>query len=190
MKEWKLFSVIIILLLGKTILGQSFSNSLFSDHRARSVGDVITVLVVEYASASTEARTTTQKENDHSLITMGGSKTQAYTPYYGLRGDLKNRFDGNASVSRQGRLRTKITATVTDIRPNGDMIIEGSRVVEVNGEKELTTVSGVVRYEDVSWDNTVYSYQLAEGQISYKGKGVVSSGQRPGLIARIFNWIF
>lgn len=170
--------------------GQATGGSLFADHRARNVGDVVTILVVEYASASSEAQTSTQKENDHGFLATGGSQAQAYSPMYGIRGNVRNGFTGDASVSRQGRLRTKITANITEITPTGNFMIQGSRVVEVNGEKELTTITGVVRPQDLSWDNTVYSYQLADVEVSYKGKGVVNTGQKPGFLAKLLNWIF
>ena len=190
MKKWGWLTIVVWLGVGGTLLWQGVSTSLFADHRAREVGDVITILVVEYASASTEATTTTQKENDHSFLATGGAQSQAYAPLYGLRGNVKNRFDGDASVSRQGRLQTKVTTSVTEIRSNGNLVIQGSRMVEVNGEKEITTISGVVRPQDVSGDNTVFSYQVADVEITYKGKGVVTSGQKPGWIAKVFNWIF
>ena len=190
MKKYRYFLTGILFIAAQSIFGQSAGYSMFSDKRARSVGDVITILVVEYAEASSEATTTTKKENDHGFLSTGGSGTQSSSPMYGIRGDLKNEYSGNAAVSRQGRLKTKITATVKEVMPNGDLTIQGNRMVEVNGEREMATITGLVRQEDISGSNTVYSYQLADAQISYKGKGVVSTGQRPGLIARLFNWVF
>lgn len=169
---------------------QSMQGSLFADHRARDVGDIITVLVVEYTSASSEAKTSTGKQSDHGFMIFGGSKNQAYSPKQGMRGELKNEFDGGGSVSRQGQLRTKVTATVNEVRGNGDLVIQGSRVMDVNGEKGMTSVYGVVRQQDISGDNTVYSYQLAEAQIQYNGKGVVTDGQKPGLLTRMINKVF
>jgi len=190
MKIWKYLIFIGVLTLSGSGMGQNMSQSMFADRRARGVGDVITILVVEYSVASSEASTSTKKENDHGFLATGGANVQAYSPMYGLRGKVNNGFRGDASVSREGRVRTKITANISEINPNGYFIIQGSRTVEVNGEKELTNITGTVRPEDVSWNNTVYSYQIADVQISYKGKGVVNSGQKPGFIAKILNWIF
>lgn len=190
MKSWKCLIVLAAISLAGTVWGQNMSTSMFADRRARIVGDVITILVVEYSAASSEASTTTSKDNDHGFLVTGGSNMKAHAPMYGLRGNIRNGFRGDASVSRQGRVRTKITANITEINPNGNFIIQGSRTVEVNGEKELTTITGTVRPQDVSWDNTVYSYQIADAQISYKGKGVVNTGQKPGFLTRVLNWIF
>jgi flagellar L-ring protein precursor FlgH len=169
---------------------QLAGGSLFADRRAQQIGDIITILVVEYSAASSEASTKTSKESEHGFLATGGSKQQAYSPMYGFNGNLNNGFRGDAGVSREGRVRTKITANIAEVNAAGNFVVKGSRVVEVNGEKELTTITGVVRPEDISWSNTVYSYQIADAQISFKGKGVVNTGQRPGFLTKILNWIF
>jgi flagellar L-ring protein precursor FlgH len=164
--------------------------SLFADQRARQVGDIITILIVEYSSASSQASTSSQKESDHGVSATGGQRTQAYMPLYGLRGQIKNGYDNEAATTRKGSLKGKITAQITDVTDNGNFIISGSREVIINGEKEATVISGVVRPEDISGLNTVYSYNVSDLKISYKGAGEVHKGQRPGLIDKILNWIF
>lgn len=179
----------IVLMLSGSLWAQH-ANSMFADRRARQVGDVVTILVVEYAAATSSAKTTSKKENDVGLMGTGGPQAQAYSPIYGLRGQVDNGFNGNAGVERKGQLQTKITATISEMLPNGNFVIQGSRLMDVNGEKETTTITGTIRPEDVSWENTVFSTQVADVQISYQGKGVVNSGQKPGMIAKLFNWIF
>ncbi len=190
MKIKSIFLLMIIIMFSGQIVAQSSSYSMFADRRARNMGDIITILVVEYSTASSEASSTTEKTNDHGFTMYGGAGTQAFSPQNGLRANVGNRYDGSAAVTRKGQLRTKITATVTEVRSNGDLVLQGNRSVEVNGEQELATIVGVVRQQDVSGDNTVYSYQLADAQISYKGKGVVNTGNRPGVLARVLNWVF
>jgi flagellar L-ring protein precursor FlgH len=190
MRSRVLFITILLFSLGSRLLAQNMAASMFADRRAQQVGDIITILVMEYSQASSEATTSTQKDNDHGLLATGGAQAQAYSPMYGLRGNVSNGFRGDASVTREGRVRTKITANITERNSNGNLVIQGSRVVEVNGEKELTTITGTVRPQDISWNNTVYSYQVADAEISYKGKGVVNSGQKPGFLAKVLNWIF
>jgi len=166
------------------------AQSMFADKRARNVGDILTVLVVESSTASSKAKTETKKVNDHGVLATGGSGALAYSPMYGVNGRLDNKYTGDAAVSRQGVLKTTITVQIQEIQPNGNLVVQGSRAMEVNGENEMTTVTGIVRPQDISTYNTVYSYQLANARISYKGKGVVQTGQRPGIITRILNWIF
>jgi flagellar L-ring protein precursor FlgH len=164
--------------------------SLFADHRANRVGDIVTILIVEYSSASSQANSKTSKNSDHSISSTGGSGSQSYMPLYGLRGQLKNGFDNEAATSRKGSLTGKITASITEVTANGNLIVKGDREVMVNGEKEMITISGVVRPEDIGGDNTVYSFNMADAKITYQGKGLVDRGQKPGIIDRLLGWIF
>jgi flagellar L-ring protein precursor FlgH len=79
---------------------------------------------------------------------------------------------------------------VTAVKENGDLVIEGSRSVGISNDRETMTLSGVVRQRDVRPDNSVDSYLIADAQISYRGKGAISDGSRPGLLMRLLNWIF
>lgn len=165
-------------------------NSLYADHKAHRVGDIITVLVVEEAVASSKASTSTDKNTGVEVDVRGGMKEKSFLPLVGVRGGAGNDFSGKGQTERQGVLKARISATVVNVRENGDLEIEGSREVVVNGERELTTLRGVVRPSDISTQNTVYSYNVAEAQIAYKGTGAVHSGQKPGYIARLLNWLF
>ena len=192
----KIFYLVFIMLLGLLslipipVLCQYDSPSLFTDHRARQVGDIVTILIVEYSSASSEANSKASKKTERGVNVTGGGRTQAYMPLFGLNGQLKNGFNNDAETSRKGSLTGKITATITDITPSGNLIIKGEREVIVNGENEKMTVSGVIRPEDISSDNTILSVNIGDAQISYQGKGIVDKGQKPGFISRFLGWLF
>lgn len=194
MKRLGILSLVVLIHSGLIVssgFGQHLTGaSLFSDHKARSVGDVITILVVEESVAASKANTTTDKSTDLNLEARGGGSADLFKPLFGMRGGLDNSFSGEGKTERKGTLKARISATVVSVRSNGDLEIQGSREVVVNGEREMTTITGVVRPADVSTLNTVYSYNVAEAKISYVGKGDINNGQRPGLIARFFNWIF
>lgn len=83
-----------------------------------------------------------------------------------------------------------MTVSVIHIRENGDLVIEGTRAVTINDEQELLFLSGVVRSRDISQDNTIYSYQIADAQISTKSRGAITDGHRPGIFTRFLNWLF
>jgi len=192
----KTLAAFLLLLLLMTVMpngilaqGQPIS-SLFSDRRARQVGDVLTILIVEYSSAKSQASSSTNKSSEHGFLTNGGKASNAYMPLFGLKGQLKNGFNNDAETTRKGSLTGKITAMISKVNPNGSLVISGVREVVVNGETERITVSGIVRPEDVRSDNTVYSYNIAQAKISYQGKGLVGKGQSPGLIDKILGWIF
>ncbi|MDZ7338315.1 MAG: flagellar basal body L-ring protein FlgH [candidate division KSB1 bacterium] len=164
------------------------AGSLYADHKAHRVGDIITVLVVEEAVASSKASTTTDRNTGAEIDVRGGMKERSFLPLAGFRGGAGTDFSGKGQTERQGVLKARISATVVAVRENGDLEIEGSREVIVNGERELTTIKGVVRPSDISAQNTVYSYNVAEAQIAYKGSGAVHSGQKPSFLARLLNW--
>lgn len=167
-----------------------FSGSLFADHRAKNVGDVVTVLIVEYSSASSSADSKTSKNSSHGYNITGGQGTTSYTPMYGLNAQGKGGFDNGAETSRSGQLTGKITATITEVTAQGNLVITGERMAKVNGEEERTTITGSVRPEDVRADNTVYSFNVANANISYAGRGMVDRGQKPGIIVRFMQWLF
>jgi flagellar L-ring protein FlgH len=87
-------------------------------------------------------------------------------------------------------LNATISARVVRVLDNGNLVIEGSKQVEINDEKEIIKLTGVVRPRDIRKDNVVYSSNVADAQITYAGRGVANTGNRPGLLARFLNWIF
>ncbi|NQS97603.1 MAG: flagellar basal body L-ring protein FlgH [candidate division Zixibacteria bacterium] len=165
------------------------AKSLYSDHRAHEVGDVITIEIVEVAQASNEASTEIKKEQG-SDVSISGSGPLDFIPLTGFQGDVKNDYSGEGKTTRKGKLKAKITARIIQVLPNGNLLIEGSRVVDVNGERQTTVLTGVIRPQDITPQNIVYSYNIADAQISYTGRGPVQTSQRPGFFAKLLNWIF
>ncbi|NLL14383.1 MAG: flagellar basal body L-ring protein FlgH [Fibrobacter sp.] len=164
--------------------------SLYSDHRAMKVDDILTVLIVESAKAGSESKTNTSKENSGQLQSAGGSGILGFLPSFGASGGSRVDFDGKGGTSREGNLVATITARVIKVLDNGNLVIEGSKVVEINEEKEIIKLTGMVRPQDIQKNNIIYSSSIADAQITYTGKGAVNTGRRPGLIARFLNFIF
>ena len=166
------------------------AKTLYSDHRAQAVGDVITIEIVEISQASNEAATETKKEHSAELDVSAGSGPLDFIPMTGFTSSNKNDYSGEGKTSRKGKLKAKMTAVIVAILPNGNFLIEGSRVVDINGEKQITVLTGVIRPADITPRNTIYSYNIANAQITYKGSGPVQTSQRPGFFAKLVNWIF
>ena len=189
-----LFLVILFLLLpfSLKVRGQDFgrSVSMFSDIKAHKVGDILTVLIVEQNTARNQVETKTEKSTQTSTSGGPGIGTLDFIPMFGVNGDNSNKYDGKGENLRTGSIRAKITVTVVEVRQNGDLVVEGNRVIGINGDDETIHLSGVVRSRDVSPDNTVASHQIAEAVISYTGKGNATQGSRPGFFTRLINWIF
>jgi len=186
--------IIITTLLLITISGFSQNMgskySLFSDIKSDRVGKGITVLVMEYAQGSSDARSEARKKSDHDVKVSAGNGLFSFLPDITLNGDLQNDFRGDARTSKRGMLKAKIAARIVGINEAGDYIIEGKRVIEINNETETYILSGAVRPEDIMADNTVYSYNIYDAHIVYKGKGEVSRAQKAGFLTRLLQWIF
>jgi len=186
--------------------------SLFTDHRARAVNDIVTILVVEQSSNSITAKTELKKDSTRvtdvkqfpSLLNNLANRTLrwAVRPLLGwsspqqvaendTRQDSANKSDhtGEGSINRTDKTTGQITARVVKVLENGNLLVEGRRSVIVNGETEVITLSGVVRPVDVTSNNTVLSSQMADAEIQIVGRGVVTESQQPGIIYRFLDWI-
>lgn len=176
-------------------LWQSGSNGFFKDNRAKAIGDIITVNVKVSITANTSANTSSSQTN----------KSQAgITSLFNLTDNLKNAglttgsagllstdsdraFSGKGSTDRKDTLNTTIAATVTQVLPNGHMIIRGKREVVINYEKQNLQIAGIVRPADVSANNTISSDQIAQARVSYGGQGNVNEVQQKKWGARFMD---
>ncbi len=164
--------------------------SLFTDIKANQVGDVLTVIISEQSRGSNQIQSKTTKSSKHDVQGGPGLGTLNFLPLFGVSGETKSTHDGKGQNIRNGSLSARMSVTVVAVRNNGDLVIEGSRVIVISGDKETISLSGIVRQRDVSPGNTIESYLIADAEISYTGKGAVSAGSRPGFITRFFNWLF
>jgi flagellar L-ring protein precursor FlgH len=164
--------------------------NLFSDQPAIKVDDILTILIVESAQAGSECKTNTSKSQSLGVQSDGGTGLLRLLPQFGASGSANVGYDGSGGTSRTGSLNATIAVRVTKVLDNGNLMIEGTKVVEVNDEKGLIKVTGLVRPHDIQPNNMIYSSNIADAQITYSGKGAVNDGHRPGFLARFFNWIF
>lgn len=164
--------------------------SLYTDHKAHGVGDLLTVMIVENSRASNKAKTTTEKSTDASTSGTAGLGPLRFIPMWGASGGDQLKYDGKGQTEKYGSMQAKMTVTVIDIKPNGDLVIEGNRIVSIDNEEETLFLSGIVRPRDIADDNTIYSYQIGNAKVSTTSKGTVTNGHRPGFITRLINWIF
>jgi flagellar L-ring protein FlgH len=181
-------------LAGAQVMPQNYS--LYTDKKAKRAEDVITVLIMENAKAGSDTKTNTDKQQDASVdispfnVKWAGGVAEDLTPKVGFGGKVGQKYDGAGKTTRQGEVRATLSARVVAVYDNGNLLIEGNKEVEVNSEKEILRVSGIVRPEDISSDNTVLSEKIADARIQYSGSGDLHQASRPGLLARFFNWVF
>lgn len=157
--------------------------ALASDQTARAVGDLVTIVVFENASASNSATTNTKKNSSISgRITASGLDEGGSLGFGGSS-------DNAGSIGRSGKMVAQISATVEEVLPNGDLRISGEQELDIGGERSHIRVKGRVRRADISASNAILSSRLADARIEYNGKGFASRGARPGVVTRIFNWL-
>ena len=173
---------------GNNDFGQA--QSLFTDIKANSVGDILTVLIFEQSRATQKAETKSEKSTKSSVSGGPGIGTLRFIPIFGAEGKNDNSFDGKGENIRNGSFRAKMSVTVVGVKQNGDLIIEGSRTIGLSGDRETMNLTGVVRQKDITPDNTIDSYLIADAEIHYTGKGVANTGQRPGFFTRLLSWVF
>jgi len=173
--------------------------SLFVSQKAHHVGDIVTIRIVESSSASNQATTTTGRNSSLSITTpkFFGAESEVpeewlFNPLGELGATFGSGFDGNGSTNRSGDLNAYITAIITEVLPNGNLKIIGTREVAINNEKQLIHLSGIIRSRDISTDNVILSTYIADARIEYSGKGVIDDRQKPGWLTSLFNklWPF
>ena len=191
----KAFLILLVLLLLPFTLklrGEDFgqNQSLFTDIKAHKVGDILTVLIYEQNRASQKVETKTEKTTKFSTKGGPGIGSLDFIPLFGVDGSSKGTHDGKGENIRNGSLRARMSVTVVDVKPNGDLVVEGSRIIGISGDRESLTLTGVVRQKDVTPANTIDSYLIADAEIHYTGKGNATTGSRPGPLMRFLNWLF
>jgi flagellar L-ring protein FlgH len=156
--------------------------SLVAEDKALRVGDVLTVIVQEAASATSSADLRSQRNFTVSaqLDTFNGTS-------YSAAAATDSASDGAGRTQRSGRLLAQLSVRVTEVGENGDLIVAGQQSLRINGEEQLITLSGIVRPRDIGENNTVLSSRIAQARIRFDGKGFVTDQSKPGWLARLFN---
>lgn len=165
------------------------SRTFFRDQRARSVGDILKVVVIIQDSAKLDNKTETKRNESGStgIPAFGGFEKEFERKLLPEGGDPSNLISvkstdnnkGEGKIDRKETINTTIAATVVKIMSSNNLVIKGSQEVRVNNELREVTVEGVVRPEDISAENSVTLDQIAEARISYGGRGNVSDYQQP-----------
>ncbi len=153
--------------------------SLTSDLRARQVGDLITVMVYESASATSTANTSVGRDANVGLEVQGTVKG------YSAGINANNQTDGRGRTQREGKVLAQITVTIKHIAENGDLSIAGEQVLDINNERQQIAIEGRIRPQDVSDTNVVLSTRIANAKISYSGEGDLADKQRPAWWQRV-----
>jgi flagellar L-ring protein precursor FlgH len=167
-------------------LWRNGSRAFFKDQRAMQVGDILTVQVKisDNATIANETQRSRASKEDSGLTDFAGSKllsgsAAAVLPGRILTADSTSSTDNKGSVNRQEALLTNVAAVVTQVLPNGNLVVEGKQEIRVNFEIRELIVAGIVRPEDIQSDNTIDSTKIAQARIAYGGRGQITDVQQP-----------
>ncbi|MCB1531632.1 MAG: flagellar basal body L-ring protein FlgH [Alphaproteobacteria bacterium] len=180
-------------------LWASDRQTFFKDQRANDVGDIITVMIdiKDEAQLDNESERTRNSTEDASLSALLGLEAsldrvfpQAIDPTNLVEADGASRHNGSGSIEREEDVKVKLAAIVTQILPNGNMVIHGNQEVVVNFEKRILGINGVIRPEDITIDNTISYEKIAEARIAYGGEGQITDVQQPRYGQQLYDVIF
>ena len=174
---------------GRSLYHEDSFQPLTSDRKAHHVGDLITVLVYEDASASTSADTSTGRDADVGVnLTLPLPHTSPFHGTHSAAAGTNSTFNGQGQTGRSGRVVAQLTVPVVGLTDNGDLDIAGTQVLEINNEKQTIHIEGKVRAVDVSAANTVLSTRVSEARLSIAGDGTLADQQKPGWWQRLLTW--
>jgi len=206
MKKTTIFTLPLLVLLGMGFSTPARAKSLWtddspmnymmSDANAHKVGDILTILVQEDNRANDSADSESARDHKFNGIigtiwnnpfmekAFGGAENGPRMKF-----DSNNEFNGNAAVDRSNRFESRVAATIVRIDPAGNFLIEARKTIRVGEEHKTIVLSGKVRPRDII-SNTVYSYQVADAEISYLGDGTLTKMANPTFLQRLFNFLF
>ena len=171
----------------------------FKDQRANNVGDILTVLIdiqdkADIKNETERSRTSNESAGINNLLGIEAQLTKVLPE--GVTGptlvdaDTTSDSTGKGKSKREEKVEMKLAATVTQILPNGNMLIQGRQEVRVNFEKRVLELAGVIRPEDILTDNTISYDKIAEARISYGGKGQITDVQQPRYGQQVYDILF
>ncbi|MCD9087139.1 flagellar basal body L-ring protein FlgH [Stenotrophomonas sp. SY1] len=167
--------------------------NLYGDRRARDVGDLLTITLVENTTATTTASTAISKDSNIEIgsptlfgapVTLGGKDILSASA-----GGERD-FTGKGNSAQSNRLQGNVTVTVIQRLPNGNLVVQGQKNLRLNQGDELVQIQGVVRAADISTENTIPSSRVADARIVYGGRGAVAQSNAMGWLGRFFNSAF
>ena len=186
----KRISILIIVLFVSVsgIFAQALP-SLYADIKARNVGDVLSVILEENAYAVQEFKNNSRTNSDTKIAASSSGNIADFLPSFGGNGSYGSDYTGSDGSQQKDRLSGRLTVRIIEQTEGGMFKIKGEREVGVNGEDNILILEGYVRPKDISTDNSVYSYHIADAKIDYRPGGLTDSIIKPGTFPKIFSFL-
>ena len=189
-----------------SLFSDASSNYLFDDNRARKVGDIVLVKIVENAKSKSKVDTTAERKASNSIGVTAAFGRKTVSPLLGSGGPLaggvgvdplletstNTKNNATGETKRENYVTATLGVRVVQVLPNGVMQVAGAREIKVNDETQYMVVSGLIRQRDVASDNSIMSTQMADSKVDYYGKGVLADKQKSGWLTRLLDnvWPF
>lgn len=159
---------------------------IFADRKAHAVGDSLTIIINESSTAKRSKASSNSKSGSNTL--QAGTGIFDFLAAASASGS--DSFKATGTTNDTNTLAGRITVQVVEVKPNGNLLISGTQTIRQNKDEHRITITGLVRKDDVTPDNTVLSYQVADAQMKFDGKGPLNAKQRQGILTQIFNILF
>lgn len=175
---------------GGSIFASANRLHLFEDNKARDVGDLLTVVLVESTSAKTAATTQVDKNSSIGMaapVFAGNGFTIGGNPILQAQADGNRTFDGSGNSAQSNQLNGSVTVRVVRDLGNGNLQIAGSKRLRLNQGDEIVQIQGIVRTADIGTDNRISSDRVGDARIVYGGKGTLARSNAMGWLGRFFN---
>ena len=160
--------------------------SLYSDRKARDVGDILTIVINESSSQTASKERSNTKSGSVNI----GAGTGIFHFLAAATASGSDNFSASGSATDTNSFTGNVTVTVVEVLPNGNMVVEGTQSIWQNRDEHKITIRGIIRREDVTRNNTVSSNRVADATLKFDGKGPLNAKQRQGILTQIFNILF
>ncbi len=162
------------------------SRSLFADHKAQNVGDIVTIIINETSTTSSTKNNKNTKSGSQNLAAGSG----IFSFLASATASQSDSFQAQGSKADNNSVSGMVTATVTQVMPNGNMVVEGSQSIWQGKDEHKITFRGVCRQDDVTASNTIPSSKVSDATVHFDGKGPLNAKQRQGILTQILNILF
>lgn len=170
------------------------SKSTYADDKAIQVGDVLTIIISEIHKVDNKVKAIQSKSTTDSLTFDGNANYIEHVipslPSVGVETESSRSLDGKSDYKDERKIEDRITVIVEDIHPNGNLVVVGTRMRDLSGDKQTIQVSGIVRPSDISYDNTIRSEQVANFQLVALSEGPTKDFNRPGWFGKFLGWVW
>ncbi|MGQ8366361.1 flagellar basal body L-ring protein FlgH [Glaciecola sp. 1036] len=173
-----------------SLFTQAAANSLYSDVKARRVGDIITVALRENTNASKSAGTVTSKASNvdvQPILGLGNNPIRIGNEAIQFGMNSSNDFSGDAQANQSNSLQGNISVTVVEVMPNQNLVIRGEKWLTLNSGDEYIRLTGIIRPADITPDNEIQSTKIANARIQYSGTGSFARAQEKGWLTKFFS---